>query len=214
MGQGRSRKDRQVSPVVLLAQGASHEKKKQYFDKFTGLEGHSGNSETDLGTVRDRAQKQHCSKRRDPQDPVEISPFSKGVELASQERDHHEKHHAGKRDQKLFLRFGLVDPGDHDKAGAQKHHDIVDHEHVGAFIESPVEQRRPQDDQKLQNAECKDILVPGKDRHSEIGVDCKDTEAQPLQSFAGAPHVFTRRQSHIGEKCVKNHGGRDHIFAV
>ena len=114
----------------------------------------------------------------------------------------------------MFLRLGLVDPCDHDKTDAQKHHDIVDHEHIGIFIEGPVKQSCPQDDQKLQDAECKDILVPGKDRHRKIGVYRKDAETQSLQSLAGAPHVLTRRQSHIGEKCVKNHGGRDHIFTV
>ena len=214
MGKGRCRKDRNVRLAVFLAQGACHEENKQYFDKFTGLEGHSGNSEADLGAVRNRAQQQYRAQRRDSQDPVKISSLTQRVELAAQERDHHEKYHAGKRDQKLFLRLGLVDPCDHDQSDAQEHHDIVDHEHIGAFIESPVEQRCPKDDQKLQNAECKDILVSGKDRHSEICVDRKDSEAQPLQSLTGAPHVFSRRQSHIGEKCVKNHGGRDHIFTV
>ena len=115
MDQSRGCKDREVGPAVLFAQGARHKEQEQQFDKFTGLESHSGDSETDLGSVRDRAQKQNRSQRSDPQDPIEISPFPEGVEPAPQKRYHHKKQHACKRDQKLFLRFGRIDPCDHDK---------------------------------------------------------------------------------------------------
>ena len=134
MGDGRRGQKTDVRGCILLAESACHEQKKQYFDKFAGLESHSRDRKADFGSVCDRAQKQHGSKRYDAGNSIEIGPLAKQIQLVAKQREHQQEEDARQRDQKLLLRLVVVDPRDHDETYAQHHENIVEHEHIRVLI--------------------------------------------------------------------------------
>ena len=73
-------------------------------------------------------------------------------------REHHQEEYTDQRDHQLFLRFLVVDPRDDHQSDAQQHEDVVDHQHVRALVQGPVDERSPHSDKDLQQSEYEIVL--------------------------------------------------------